>query len=406
MYLKVLFSLIFGFYFQINLAQENNTTFLNVDFSVGKTSPPNFNFPEINSQKSLMIGLGQTHFDKNLEWAKQFNFPETGITFSYTDFGNNLVLGQAISVLPYLDLKLFNHSTKKINLKTELGFSYFNKTFDSIDNPLNKAISLNFTWAFRTNLSYEFYKKENLELRFGIGYFHNSNGHLRLPNNGLNAFTVNISSKFCVQKRQIQFQTIDSFTENKNKNYQKYYSFRFGLGQKVFSQEDNIKKEVYILAASKGIIIDKTFKFGYGFAYRFYQDYYDFIKNDQNLSQDDFLHLKASNFALSANSEILLSHVGIELELGLNLYKPIYKYDYELTNGTIKNGIYQKPKLDWYYEIKKTVSSRLGLKYYLLNTNKSTKKNLFLGAFINANFGQADFSELSLGYVYCLDFKK
>ena len=102
----------------------------------------------------------------------------------------------------------------------------------------------------------------------------------------------------------------------------------------------------------------------------------------------------------------MLSHIGIELEFGLNLYKPIYKYDYELTNGTIENGIYIKPKLDWYFDIKKTISSRLGLKYYLLNTNKSPKQNLFLGAFINANFGQADFSELSLGYVYCLDFEE
>lgn len=402
---KVIIFLIFGLFYKINLGQEPDGIILNLDFSIGKTSPPNFNFPEINSQKSLMIGLGQTHFDKNLDWAKQLNYPETGITFSFTDFGNSLVLGQAISFTPYLDLKIFNKRTQKINLKTELGFSYFNKTFDAIENPINKAISSNFSWAFRMSLYYKILEKENYNLKLGMGYFHNSNGHLCLPNNGLNVFTVNLASQIGLKKNEIIFSKVDSINNKNSVNRQKYYSFRFGIGQKVFSQTDISKKEVYVLAASKGIIIQKTFKFGYGFCYRFYKDYYDFVKNDSYLSTKNNTKLLASNFALFANSEILLSHFGIELEFGVNLYKPIYKYDYEINNGKIKNGVYEKPELDWYYDIKKTISSRLGLKYYLLNTNKSHDNNFFIGGFINANFGQADFSELTLGYVYCLNSK-
>lgn len=134
-------------------------------------------------------------------------------------------------------------------------------------------------------------------MRFGIGYFHNSNGHIRLPNNGLNCFTINLASQIGLKKNEIIYSKVDSIVNTNQKKHQKYYSFRFGLGQKVFSQTNNTKKKVYVLAASKGIIIDKTFKFGYGFCYRFYEDYYDFIKNDENLSKDDFLKLKASNFA-------------------------------------------------------------------------------------------------------------
>jgi Lipid A 3-O-deacylase (PagL) len=402
---KVIIFLIFGLFYQINLGQERDDIFLNLDFSIGKTSPPNFNFPELNSQKSLMIGFGKTNFNPDLVWAKLLNYPETGITFSYTNFGNNLVLGQAISFTPYLDLKIFNKRTQKINLKTELGFSYFNKTFDEIDNPINKAISSNFTWAFRMSLYYKILEKENYNLKLGMGYFHNSNGHLRLPNNGLNVFTVNLSSQIGLKKNEIIYSNVDSINNKNSVNRQKYYSFRFGIGQKVFSQSDISKKEVYVLAASKGIIVNKTFKFGYGFCYRFYKDYYDFVKNDSYLLTKNNSELLASNFALFANSEILLSHFGIELEFGVNLYKPIYKYDYEINNGKIKNGIYEKPELDWYYDIKKTISSRLGLKYYFLNNNKSPIQNLFLGGFINANFGQADFSELTFGYVYCLESK-
>ena len=38
-----------------------------------------------------------------------------------------------------------------------------------------------------------------------------------------------------------------------------------------------------------------------------------------------------------------------------------------------------------------------------ISTSKNPKHNVFLGVHINANFGQADFSELSIGYVYRFD---
>ncbi len=404
-YLKIIF-LVFSCYFQINFAQIKDTTFLELSISVGKTTPPNYNFPGLNSQKSIMIGLSKSNYDKNLEWSEQLNHPETGITLSYTDFGNISVLGRAISVTPFLDYKLFDKQNFKINMKTELGFSYFDKTFESSNDKTNKAISTNYTWAFRTNLSYEIYKKDNLNLRLGVGYFHNSNGHLRLPNNGLNVFTLNLISKFNIQSKPILDNSTDTLFNLKNKNIQKFYSFRFGLGQKVFTEVDIAKKEVYILSASKGVIINKTLKYGYGFSYRFYKDYYEFVNKDSYLLSVNKPIYFASNFALYASSEILLSHVGIELELGLNLYKPAYKYEYELINGKYENEIYQKPDLNWYYNIKKIVSSRFGLKYYLFNTNNSVSQNLFLGGFINANLGQADFSELTLGYVHSVDFNK
>ena len=47
----------------------------------------------------------------------------------------------------------------------------------------------------------------------------------------------------------------------------------------------------------------------------------------------------------------------------------------------------------------------MGLKYYIINTKKKPKHNIYLSAHINSNLGQADFSELSLGYVYRLKIK-
>ena len=95
-------------------------------------------------------------------------------------------------------------------------------------------------------------------------------------------------------------------------------------------------------------------------------------------------------------AELLLSHVGLEWQMGFNLHKPFYKEHWILT----------EEELNWYYEIKKSLPGRLGLKLYAINTNKSPKNNFFIGATLNSNFGQADFNELSFGFVHRFELKK
>ena len=168
---------------------------------------------------------------------------------------------------------------------------------------------------------------------------------------------------------------------------------------------------------SAGKIINNTFKFGGGFYYRFYEHYYDYIRNNGALVDEQLPHFKsnpfgyATNFGLFATSELLLGHVGFEFDLGLNIYKPFYKIDWQLNQGYSyenNNGetFVVLGELDWYYEIKRTVSSRMGLKYYLWSTTNSPKDNMYIGAHINANLGQADFTELSIGYTYRFSYKE
>jgi hypothetical protein len=49
--------------------------------------------------------------------------------------------------------------------------------------------------------------------------------------------------------------------------------------------------------------------------------------------------------------------------------------------------------------MKRLFASRLGLKVYAISTEKNPPINAFIGAHINANMGQADFSSLSIGIV-------
>lgn len=413
LHFKLIFFLLFSVFQNYGQQQseaiKSNYHFAALEYSIGKTSTANVNFPDLKLQQGVLFSFGKTHNSDAEAWAKQLNYPKTGWTISYVDMGNASQLGQTISVVPFIDFKVFPKWTSRLNWKIGMGASYFNVIYDEIANPNNKAITTHFTWAFRTNAYYNVWDKETYNIKLGLGYYHNSNGHMRLPNNGLNTFLVSAYSELKFNKNAVKDVMINDTVSGRT--VQRYYSTRLGLGKKVLSKYNTDKKDVYAFSAATGKIINKTFKYGYGFYYRFYEDYYDYIKENGELV--DELHPKfkehpvlyASNFGLFANGELLLSHVGIEFEIGVNLYKPFYKIDWQINEEKYVDNDFELGELNWYYRIKKTISTRLGAKLYAINTNKAPRHNLFLGAFINANLGQADFSELTLGYVYCLPLK-
>ena len=81
-----------------------------------------------------------------------------------------------------------------------------------------------------------------------------------------------------------------------------------------------------------------------------------------------------------------------------------FYWDFYNEDGTYETE-YVLGELTSKYKLKKAILARLGLKYYLFNNNQSPKSNIFIGATINANLGQADFTELSIGYVHRFGLK-
>ena len=64
-----------------------------------------------------------------------------------------------------------------------------------------------------------------------------------------------------------------------------------------------------------------------------------------------------------------------------------------------------EPKHDFKYELKKLFLGRLGLKIYAKNTSKKPINNVYIGAHINSNLSQADFTELSIGITHRIQKK-
>ena len=395
----------------------NSSTFIAPELMIGQLSEPNTDFPEVKVQKTLYLTFGKYQHDSTQQWAYRLNYPKTGFSLGFSDYGNSEQVGRSYSLLPYTEFGILG--SKKLNALFGLGASYHDVQYDIKENPNNKAISTKFSWAFRGSLTYDFWQINQSKLRLSLNYLHHSNGHVRLPNQGMNSFLFGISYETGIFRNKDLTNLIDAMPTFSGSTYN-YLSFRFGLGQNVLSQVFNEQKAVYTAAFDYGKVINNTYKFGIGAYYRFYEHYYEFIKNEEELVVERYPQFLenpygySTNFGIFGTGELLLNHIGIEFQLGLNIYKPAYQMDWILNQGYVfvayddDNEPYIAVvygELDWYYEIKRTVSSRLGLKYYVFGTDKKPTHNLYIGAHINANLGQADFNELSFGYVYSFNFK-
>ncbi|NND63933.1 MAG: deacylase [Flavobacteriaceae bacterium] len=395
-------------------SQENNKQNVSYfvftpEIMVGKTAESNEFFPETNLQTQLLINFGWDHSNNPKEWARRLKGPKTGITLGFTNFGNKDSLGGAITVMPFIEFNIFK--SRRLFSHVGMGGSYFTEIYDEVNNPRNQAVSTELTWSFRSYLYYEFLRTRKIDWRLGVGYSHHSNGHTRLPNQGYNSFLVSLSADIKSEKLIAAPPLSDAPELERRVN--DYISFYGGYGINVLSLAYNDKRGVYTISGEYGKVLNGLFKVGIGFYYRYYEHYYDYIKNEEFLVRDgqefekftDSPWKYGTNFGLHANGEFMLNHIGFNVQLGVNLHKPAYDIDWRINQGWDNTPreipeFWMLGEYDSKYRLKKTLATRMGLKYYVFDTSNEPMNNIFFGIHINANGGQADFTDISLGYVY------
>ncbi|TGV01641.1 acyloxyacyl hydrolase [Flavivirga rizhaonensis] len=401
----------------ISKGQENNSNIFSItpEILIGITGEPNTGFPDRGLQKQAFISLGWHHTTHTQEWVSYLKTSKAGISLGYTDLANKTNLGEIFTIQPFLEFNAFK--SKNINLHVGTGISYVTKKYHPITNEFNKAISTDLTWSFRLFMYYNLMKYNQVNWRIGAGYTHHSNGHTRLPNQGYNSFLISLGLEINTSKNSLKNSA--SPVKIPKKTISDYFSIRSGYGIHVLSQAFDDKKSVYTISGEYGKIYNNTLKLGLGAYFRFYQTYYDYISNNESLVQNgrEFSDLKSNPFTnalsigITVNSELLLNHFGIDLQVGINIFKPAYKIDWRINQGwgdvpkiiPESGGNYRLGDVgESYFKIKRTISARFGLKYYVIGTAKKPANNLYLGAFINSNLGQADFTELAIGYIKIL----
>ena len=94
-------------------------------------------FPNTNLQTALFFSFGMYNLDNEQDWAVRLNYPKTGLSLAVIDFGNPDQVGQAITVMPFVEFSVFKKHSDNFNLNVGYGASYMNTQYDFEANPLN-----------------------------------------------------------------------------------------------------------------------------------------------------------------------------------------------------------------------------------------------------------------------------
>lgn len=333
------------------------------------------NFSELN------IAL-QTSGKK--EWHQLYGYPQLGLSFIYGYWGNDLVLGRSMAVVPNLGFE--THKDKRLTLQARFGFgfTYFTKHYNAIENPDNNVIGASLTnLTFLTgNLCYKISK--SIKINAGLSIFHSSDGHYQLPNLGANVPSVNFGIRYLPKSFPI-FYKHDSIRKPNKKVVLNLFA---GYGRHEFGSATKPTGGSKYPVFQGGIYISKRYKkicnFQAGFFYSYYTDYYDFIVNQEFFEENQ--HLKASVLTVFLGNEFIIGKFGLIAQGGINLYSPFLKKFHESKKDKDYTAIYS--------------SNKIGIQYYIFDPTLKPKHNLYIGLYMKANFGTADYAQIGLGTTF------
>jgi len=437
----------------VTQAQVKQNFKLSTEVLYGISAEANDFFPERDPQYSLVLGIGKTI---ELPGKLTAQNPIIGLLGMYTDLGNTELLGHSYALIPYVSFPMFGKHIKGSRLEFGLGGAYFDTRFDPETNFYNQAVTTDITWAFRGSVHQKLWQNAYGLMDLGLVYNHQSNGHTKLPNQGLNSFLISLRQNWDINlchsllyddkadesgawpqsERATSYSAVNSVGPSSQKNMQEdlndsdqyktqeYLEARFGYGQNVLALAFNDLRPVRTVSITWGKTHKGYLRWGVGAFYRFYQHYHDYILGNESLVRpgQEFEAFRdnpwryASNFGVHLNGEVLLGHFGVSTQLGFNFYKPAYAIDWRINEGWDYPPRELPPnwvlgEYNTKYQLKKYISSRLGIRYYLWDTRSDSTKqkhhtiNPFIGAHLNANLGQADFTELSFGVLVRLNSK-
>jgi hypothetical protein len=367
---------------------QNNPVFISPEIMVGKIVANYDGFPGSEAKRTLILNMGTYLNNPNNHTHRYYNLPHVGVAMAFSDLGNQENLGEEISLVPYIMLNTSKRMKHSWSIKVGLGASYFTNFYDEEINPNNQAIGSAVNFTFLAYLYHSLIVGERFNIQFGGGFWHSSNSHTQLPNYGLNAAMLSVAFNYYMTKIDPDI----NLTEMPDRfPTQKFLQVRGGLGMHEFGSSigpiGGDKMPVATLSVDYGYLFNQQLKFYGGLFYRYYSSYHKYL--EENGTTNDGLIWEASNINFHLGLEYLLGHVGMNIEGGINLYKPFYDDFYDLhENGDAFNEFRMS-----------TFNTRIGMNLYLKNTSSNPKSNLAIGTHINANFGKADFGELSLVYM-------
>ena len=320
-------------------------------------------------------------------WHQYYHFPETGVTFLFGTFGNQEVLGNVFAAFSTINFEKNKERRWVFQKKLGFGFAYFNRPYNIQSNRENIVIGSSVTAVASLVLGAKYKVSDYLSISLGGAYFHFSNGHYQLPNLGLNSVNLRAAVSYYPFKRQNNFSAHEKL--NRKNKFQLNLKMGLGINERggTLGPSNGPKYPIYLASVSVSKRYTPKAGFQVGVEGNYNTGAHDYILSNEVFETK--VKLKSCTSIFFLGHEYFWKHLSFVLQGGVYLYNPFYR---ELLN--------QQKTITTKQHLKALFTTKFGFQYYLHNTYKVFKNQIYIGSYVKANLGQADYWENSLGFCF------
>jgi hypothetical protein len=300
-------------------------------------------------------------------WQERYGFPQISWSLLVGELGNGPVLGQAVSVLPRLHGNLWSKGGFRLQYGLGTSFVWMNRPFDPVRNPTNTAIGSRLSSLSTFELGVGRRLGKEWEAYLGFSGIHVSNANARVPNLGINIPAWKIALRYGLEPSSSPAPRKQEFPPSR-------YRLGIRLGRGMAG---------HIAPAGPTY---PSFLFS-PFVFRDWRQKFRF-----KLGLDAFYHGPSEAFLLNHGADWLNPR---QEALGLVLYGGADWLLGRLAITTQLGPYLIRPQLLDY-----ALYTKLGLQGYWFDQQTHQGPQPYVGMYVHAHSGEADFAEFALGWLF------
>ena len=260
----------------------------------------------------------------NKKWHRALNYPEIGISYVQTHFGDRKIFGNTYGFVPFVKFNIFRIKPLYFYASLGSGLGYITKSYHPEKNPTNNVIGSKINSLIQFKMGFDIHLTKEVDLVLAAAFTHYSNSAIQSPNLGINLPSLNIGAVY----KPKQFNTVynkeePKYSETFKERRKNEYAFKFSLGVKD-REIWGAKFPIYSVAFQYGRYIGYANKLIAGTIVSFDQYEYDFQK-EREIHVENNQIAEAMDFSLYGGYEMMLGNVGINFIVGAYLYDNAFK---------------------------------------------------------------------------------
>ncbi|MCS7017489.1 MAG: acyloxyacyl hydrolase [Cytophagales bacterium] len=293
-------------------------------------------------------------------WQYCSCYPRIGISAGYFSFDNPSILGSAWSATAFVEPFMAAPARLSVSYRLGAGFSYLNRVFHPVHNPLNLFYSTPISFNLLMNLSINYRLTSHITLRAHGNFNHISNGGLKQPNKGINFPTLGLAVDYVPQKFTFPvFQKSDWREE-----YPIRWQYRAAFYTTAKTAERNDAERYWILGATTDLSrrVGRISALGLGMEVTVDYSLREWLRRYEPERSHEF-----TRAGILLGHELLVGRFGFAQQLGIYIYAP-YK---------AMHPVYQRYELTY-----------------------KAPNGIFGGLNLKAHTRTADFMDIRVGYLF------